>query len=143
MPHLNLSLRKIFFLVAGCFTCLYAISFFFHVSYLGEGEGGADNSSHSEKTPPRFHNTKLSATNYNRREAVRAATRHAWAGYKKHAWGKDELQPLTQRANTRWGDWAITMVDSLDTLKIMELEDEYLEAKAFVSKIRFDRSPYG
>ncbi|KAJ2808101.1 hypothetical protein H4S07_003469, partial [Coemansia furcata] len=91
--------------------------------------------------PARFENSVLSSTNYKRQQAVREATRHAWAGYKKFAWGKDELQPVSQSSNLRWGDWAITMVDSLDTLKMMELDDEYTEAKEFVRTIRFDRSP--
>ncbi|KAJ2073781.1 hypothetical protein IW146_003447 [Coemansia sp. RSA 922] len=90
-----------------------------------------------------YRNSELSSTNYKRQQSVREATRHAWAGYKKYAWGKDELQPVTQSSNLRWGDWAITLVDSLDTLKIMELEDEYAEAKEFVRSIRFDRSPAG
>ncbi|KAJ2827557.1 hypothetical protein IWW50_001833 [Coemansia erecta] len=69
--------------------------------------------------------------------------KHAWDGYRSHAFGKDELQPLTQTGNTRWGGWAITLLDSLDTLYLMGLRDEYNEAKDHVRGIDFTKSPRG
>ncbi len=50
------------------------------------------------------------------------AFQHAWAAYKKYAWGKDELQPLTKSHST-WFGLGLTLVDSLDTMYIMGLKE--------------------
>jgi len=45
---------------------------------------------------------------------------HAWTNYKKYAWGRDELKPVSMG----WIDFmgvGLTIVDSLDTLYIMGL----------------------
>ncbi|KAJ1895902.1 hypothetical protein LPJ66_004309 [Kickxella alabastrina] len=90
-----------------------------------------------------FRNSELTLTNHKRQQAVRNAMQHAWAGYKTHAFGKDELQPISKGGNVRWGDWAISLIDSLDTLKLMEMEEEYLEAKEFVRSMDFGRVTSG
>ena len=46
----------------------------------------------------------------------------AWNNYKKYAWGKDELRPVSGRGND-WFGVGLTIVDSLDTLYIMGLKD--------------------
>lgn len=60
-----------------------------------------------------------------RLEEVRNAYLHAWKGYKQEAWGKDELRPIKGGYKTPFCGWAATMVDSLDTLWIMGLRDEF------------------
>ncbi|XP_068609158.1 endoplasmic reticulum mannosyl-oligosaccharide 1,2-alpha-mannosidase-like [Brachionichthys hirsutus] len=68
-----------------------------------------------------------------RLEAVRDAFRHAWKGYKNHAWGHDEFKPISKS----FGEWfglGLTIVDSLDTMWIMGLKEEFLEAKNWVEK---------
>ncbi|KAJ2004452.1 hypothetical protein GGI04_002606 [Coemansia thaxteri] len=55
----------------------------------------------------------------------------------------DEFLPITKSSNQRWGGWAITLVDSLDTLKLAGLETEYNEAKEFVSTMQFNRTRPG
>ena len=49
------------------------------------------------------------------------ACRHAWLGYEQYAWGKDELKPSSKKSST-WFDLALTLVDSLDTLWIMDMQ---------------------
>lgn len=56
---------------------------------------------------------------------VKGAFLHAWDGYKKEAWTKDELRPLEGGFKTPFCGWAATMVDSLDTLWIMGLKEEF------------------
>lgn len=56
---------------------------------------------------------------------VRDTFIHAWNGYKAQAWAKDELRPIAGGFKTPFCGWAATMVDSLDTLWIMELYDEF------------------
>ena len=56
---------------------------------------------------------------------VRAAILDSWAAYKKHAWGHDELKPVSNTAH----DWhaqslLITPVDSLDTLLLIGAKAE-------------------
>jgi mannosyl-oligosaccharide alpha-1,2-mannosidase len=58
-------------------------------------------------------------------EEVRDAYLHAWKGYKQEAWGKDELRPVGGGYKTPFCGWAATMVDSLDTLWIMGLREEF------------------
>ena len=41
--------------------------------------------------------------------------RHVWSNYERHAFGKDQLKPVTGRGVDSWGGVAQTRVDSLDT----------------------------
>lgn len=59
------------------------------------------------------------------RDAVREAFLHAWSGYKKYAWGRDELAPVSRHYKTTFGDLGVTIVDALDTAILMGLWDEY------------------
>lgn len=59
-----------------------------------------------------------------RRMVVEAAV-HSWRGYEEHAWGFDELQPLTQDGKETLGGLGATIVDSLDTLWLMGLKDQF------------------
>jgi mannosyl-oligosaccharide alpha-1,2-mannosidase len=77
-----------------------------------------------------------------RRQAIKEAFGHAWKGYKRYAWGHDELRPVSNKWNDDWGGFAVTILDSLDTLLIMELEDEFKEAKNFVASLNFEKD-YG
>lgn len=52
--------------------------------------------------------------------------------YKKYAWGHDELRPVTGNYKDNWGGMGMTLIDSLDTLYLMGLIDEYNEAKEWV-----------
>jgi len=66
---------------------------------------------------------------------VRAEFVHAWEGYKKHAWGHDELKPVSRT----FKDWHaetlyMTPVDALDTMLLLGLKDEAETTKAFSSK---------
>ena len=46
---------------------------------------------------------------------VRAVAARTFDGYTEHAWGRDELRPVSNRSRDNWGGLAVTMVDSLDT----------------------------
>ncbi|KAH6626669.1 glycoside hydrolase family 47 protein [Chaetomium sp. MPI-SDFR-AT-0129] len=77
-----------------------------------------------------------------RRDAVKASFQRCWQSYRKHAWLSDELTPVTGDRYDPFGGWGATLVDSLDTLWIMDLKDEFAEAaKAAATKINFDRVP--
>lgn len=75
--------------------------------------------------------------NNERREAVKATFKRGWAGYREKAWMKDELTPVSGSYRSHFGGWAATLVDSLDTLWIMELKDEFEEAVEALHLIDF------
>jgi len=52
----------------------------------------------------------------------------------------DELSPLTGRGRNRFGGWAATLVDALDTLWIMGMKDEFNEAAKAADSIDFSSS---
>ncbi|AEO65097.1 087370f7-07de-420c-a5bf-ba3c0a36ffff [Thermothielavioides terrestris] len=75
------------------------------------------------------------ATTKRRQEAVRAAFVRSWDSYKTYAWLQDELAPVSGGGKTTFGGWAATLVDSLDTLWIMGLEDEFYVAAAAAAQL--------
>lgn len=48
---------------------------------------------------------------------------------------RDELKPLSAGSRNTFGGWAATLIDSLDTLWIMQLEEEFEEAVAAVVEL--------
>ena len=66
-----------------------------------------------------------------KRAAVRAAFLHAWGGYVRYAWGDDELDALRRVAVASYG-MGLTVVDSLDTLHLMNLTSEFDRAVEWV-----------
>ncbi|KAM5439196.1 putative mannosyl-oligosaccharide 1,2-alpha-mannosidase [Microsporum canis] len=75
-----------------------------------------------------------------RRDAIKLAFLHSWKGYRDHAWGTDEVGPLSGKSKHTFGGWGATLIDSLDTLWIMGLKEEFEEAVATVSSIDFSSS---
>lgn len=70
-----------------------------------------------------------------RREKVKEMMKFSWDNYKRYAWGKNELRPLTRNGhigNMFGGLRGASIIDSLDTLYIMGLMDEYKDAKEWV-----------
>jgi mannosyl-oligosaccharide alpha-1,2-mannosidase len=66
------------------------------------------------------------------------AIRHSWNGYKQFAFGHDNLKPISQ-SYSDWFGLGLTIVDSLDTLYIANMMDEYEEAKSWVeSSLQLD-----
>lgn len=61
------------------------------------------------------------ATN-KRQSAVVEAFKHAWRGYKKYAWGHDNLKPITG-GYSEWFGLGLTIIDSIDTMYIMGLHE--------------------
>ncbi|CAK7265431.1 hypothetical protein SEPCBS57363_001580 [Sporothrix epigloea] len=75
-----------------------------------------------------------------RLELVRANFTHAWNGYKTHAWLADEVRPIKGTAVSKFGGWAATLVDTLDTLWIMGLRDEFENAINAIEQIDFSKT---
>lgn len=77
-------------------------------------------------------------------EKVRQEFLHAWGGYKKYAWGNDELRPLSKS----YRDWYhaslyMTPVDALDTMILMGLKKEADETRELIAKnLSFNQDIY-
>ena len=69
---------------------------------------------------------------------------HAWRGYKKYAWGHDDLKPLSKS----YHDWyaqplLMTPVDALDTMILMGLKDEAAKTRKYITQnLSFDKDIY-
>ena len=61
-----------------------------------------------------------------------AALQHSWDAYVRHAWGNDELMPLTRTGKDSFGGLGATIVDALDTLWLTGLEKEFRKARDWV-----------
>ncbi|KAK9734146.1 hypothetical protein RND81_04G118200 [Saponaria officinalis] len=68
-----------------------------------------------------------------RRQKVKEAMIHAWSSYEKYAWGQDELQPQTRNGINSFGGLGATLIDSLDTLYIMGLDEQFQKARDWVA----------
>ncbi|KAL2122782.1 hypothetical protein VTJ04DRAFT_3237 [Mycothermus thermophilus] len=81
------------------------------------------------------------ATQRARRDAVRAVAEQSWRAYRAHAFGRDELAPLTLEGRdvAALCGWGATLVDALDTLWIMGLRDEFVDTVAKVASIDWDQ----
>ncbi|KAL3426230.1 class I alpha-mannosidase 1a [Phlyctema vagabunda] len=76
-----------------------------------------------------------------RQSSVKKEFQKAWAGYRKNAWLHDELSPVSGKFRDPFCGWAATLVDTLDTLWIMGLKEEFEEAAKAVDLIDFTTSP--
>jgi mannosidase alpha-like ER degradation enhancer 2 len=79
-------------------------------------------------TPSRINKAELAAR-------VRREFLHAWNGYKQHAWGHDELLPLS-KGHRDWHGVSLLMtpVDALDTMLLMGLDEEAAKTREFIAR---------
>ncbi|GLJ43372.1 hypothetical protein SUGI_0900980 [Cryptomeria japonica] len=73
------------------------------------------------------------AVNMERQIKVKEAMLHAWTSYEKYAWGYDELQPQSRSGVNNFGGLGASIIDSLDTLYIMGLDEQFQKAKEWVT----------
>ena len=88
---------------------------------------------------PRIQSAKKGA-DPDRLRAIKDATKHAWKGYRDIGWGFDEVSPVSGVGKNSFNGWGATLVDSLDTLWIMGLKDEFEDAVNQTSYIDFTTS---
>lgn len=62
---------------------------------------------------------------------TKAAIKHCFDGYAAKGWGKDRIQPITGEGSD-WIGLAITLLDSLDTLYLAGLTEEFQKGVDFV-----------
>ncbi|KAL6856320.1 glycoside hydrolase family 47 protein [Trichoderma novae-zelandiae] len=79
-------------------------------------------------------------TRLQRRAAVKQVFAKCWDAYKQHAWKADELLPVSGGKKNPFGGWAATLVDSLDSLWIMDMKPEFAQAVAAAADIDFTKT---
>ena len=77
-------------------------------------------------------------------EQVKSEFLHAWNGYKKYAWGHDDLKPLSKTYKDWYGQTLLmTPVDSLDTLILLGFKDEADTTRKYITdNLSFDKDIY-
>ena len=75
-------------------------------------------------------------------EDVRSEMRWAWRNYRQHAWGKDQIKPISggfESFPLKDHHLGLTIVEALDTLWIMGLDEEFRDGVEWVkSSLDFD-----
>lgn len=83
--------------------------------------------------PPPSSLVSSDSVTASRQQKIIDAFRHAWKGYSDDAYGKDEYQPLTHTGHN-WapGGVGLMIIDSLDTMLLMNLTVEYNQARDWI-----------
>ena len=70
---------------------------------------------------------------------IRTGMQRAFQAYMRDAWKADEYMPVQKRGTNTFGGKGLTIIDSLDTLYLMGLQDEFNAAQTFVENdFRFE-----
>ena len=106
--------------------------------YGGDSNDGGEShdivhDKHDKELPPKDASIKFKGPQNERQRAVVAAFQHAWQGYRTYAWGNDHLKPISKSFQT-WFGLGLTLIDSLDTMLVMNLKEEFKEAKTWVEE---------
>ncbi|GER25487.1 Mannosyl-oligosaccharide 1,2-alpha-mannosidase IA [Striga asiatica] len=73
------------------------------------------------------------------RDEVREMFYHAFDGYMEHAFPHDELKPLSCGGEDTLGGYALTLIDSLDTLALLGDQERFSTSVEWIGKsLRFD-----
>lgn len=132
----NQKRKKILLLLA------IAGAIFYMVYNFGRSESDSYSSSSSSTSTNmlNFLNRKKKVSWKDRQDQVKEMFKESWSGYEKYAWGKDIYKPVTKTgANMGPKPLGWIIVDSLDSLKIMGLEDELHKARNWVrNELNYD-----
>lgn len=75
---------------------------------------------------------------------IKQMMNHAWEGYKRVSWGKDDLKPWSNSSQTGLGNshLGLTIIDALDTLYLMGMKEEFDKGAEWVfNELDFDQEP--
>ncbi|KAK4229449.1 endoplasmic reticulum mannosyl-oligosaccharide 1,2-alpha-mannosidase [Podospora fimiseda] len=84
-----------------------------------------------------YHHSTLT---HSRQQAIRSAFLKSWNLYTRHAFGADELTPISLQPKQTFGGLSATLIDSLDTLFILNLTQEFYSAAAYAVQLDLDSS---
>ena len=75
-----------------------------------------------------------------KRDVIKKAFSFSWDGYRSQAWKQDELSPVSGKHRNPFCGWGATLIDTLDTLWMMDLKDDFEEAVDAVKEVDFTTS---
>ncbi|KAI9062605.1 glycoside hydrolase family 47 protein [Trametes sanguinea] len=131
--------RSARYIAAAC-TAIFIVSTLYYLELSGpQHAGGFGLDEHlphwSAPIPTGFPQDETSPLVWDARAAqVKDAFRHAYRGYLQYANGFDELRPLSKVGVNNFNGWNVTMYDSLDTMLLMDLYDEFEAALPVVAQ---------
>jgi mannosyl-oligosaccharide alpha-1,2-mannosidase len=70
-------------------------------------------------------------------QRIKKAFMSSWKTYKQYGYGHDEVRPLSHKASDPFNGWSATLVDSLDTLYLIDEKEELREAIEFLKSVNF------
>ncbi|KAG5634636.1 hypothetical protein H0H81_001318 [Sphagnurus paluster] len=150
-PAKTFSLRKTLcsgrgIVISGIFTTILLIWLVAPVPYdrlkEGMGVGGAKAPSTHIRPPPAHKPAGNGSAIWDTRKGeVRAAFVHAYSGYMKHAFPSDELLPKSGGKTNKYNSWGMTTIDSMDTMWIMGLNEQFTQAMEYVATLNFTTEP--
>jgi mannosyl-oligosaccharide alpha-1,2-mannosidase len=79
-------------------------------------------------------------------EDVREQMRWAWQQYREHAWGKDQIKPISggfESFPLKNRHLGLSLIEALDTLWIMGLDDEFRDGVASTATCRCSKHRSG
>ncbi|KAJ7761488.1 glycoside hydrolase [Mycena maculata] len=106
-------------------------------SYTGFSDNEMSRIMPGPESPPNFSADVI------KRDAIVRAFQHAWLAYERDAMGDDEYHPISHEGTnlTAAGGIGYTVVDSIDTMLLMGLDQEYSRAREWVAnKMSFERN---
>ncbi|EIW65407.1 hypothetical protein TREMEDRAFT_66619, partial [Tremella mesenterica DSM 1558] len=101
------------------------------------GKGGKGGKGNEERMKKWRESKKRRKLREERKQAVRRGFIHAWQGYKDHAWGHDEVKPVSQQPSNPFNNWGATIIDSLDTLLLLGFPEEYTLCRPHINQLNF------
>ncbi|KAJ1939358.1 hypothetical protein EC988_007332, partial [Linderina pennispora] len=133
------------------FLCIGLFGQLIAAKHVHDGMMGLNGHMARQRDINSFSKNRVQATNFTqsndlkrlralRATDVRKEFKRMWEAYSKHAFGADEINPLTMEAVTSRNGWGATIIDALDTIYIMGLDKEFQDAKQFVKKVDFDHN---
>ena len=114
--------------------------FYYNLDFVKDWtpQGGGRYAEYASGTSPYSNVSSQEQQNYSdeiarlRRPYIQQAMQHAWDGYRQYAFGYDEVRPQSRQGTNHWGGIGVTLVDSLDTLWIMNMHEEFQQARDWV-----------
>jgi mannosyl-oligosaccharide alpha-1,2-mannosidase len=73
-------------------------------------------------------------------DAIKKTFKGSWDAYRRKAWMHDELTPVSGTFRDPFNGWGAMLIDSLDTLWIMGLKEEFADAVDAIQQVDFTRS---
>eukprot|EP01130_Rhizamoeba_saxonica_P005708 TRINITY_DN2267_c0_g1_i1.p1 TRINITY_DN2267_c0_g1~~TRINITY_DN2267_c0_g1_i1.p1 ORF type:complete len:601 (+),score=157.02 TRINITY_DN2267_c0_g1_i1:39-1841(+) len=78
-----------------------------------------------------------------KRNAIKEGFRHAYKGYEDRCFGKGELKPVSGNCHPGIiGGLGLSIIDSMDTMLIMGLDEEYKRARDYVVDMDFSKNSF-